>query len=303
MSWLLMVVLGQVVTAETDATLAFAEHLVTEHDTYRAITELKRFGFTRGGAFAVHADLRIGQLYAGARQVDASRFHLGRAMSGGPPARTAAQLLEASNVCLTRRLWENCGDDLAALSDETPLGLKPYLSAFVDVMLARPPPGPLVVAPPLAEAAHRLEALRLERAALPLKTPWLAGVLSAVLPGAGQVSNGRFVDAGLAFALTGGAVAGAVALLARRQPEWGFGISLAVLASVFYVGNIVNAVGDAHRINEQRLDAFARTLEAQAWPRFDVALSPSGAAFTLTMKLGSSPAKVPVLTGGVQSAD
>jgi hypothetical protein len=77
-----------------------------------------------------------------------------------------------------------------------------------------------------------------------------------------------------------------VALLARPQPEWGFGIPLGLLALVFYTGNIVNAVGDAFRLNEQTYAAFAKKLEQEAWPKLGLSVGPNGGSFTLTMSLG-----------------
>ncbi|MDP3506089.1 MAG: hypothetical protein Q8S33_37470 [Myxococcales bacterium] len=276
-----------------DEPLAFARALLAEQDTYRAITELKRFSFLRGGVEGLHAQLLIGQLYAEGRMVEASRFHLGRVMAVGERrTTTAARLLELQNVCITRVLSGNCAEELSRLPDDTPVGLKPYLLRYFGVLMGDEATTGSRPASPDEVSAARLEVFASERAALPLQRPWLAGLLSAVLPGAGQVYNGRLLDAGLAFVLTGATVTGTVVLLARQQPDWGFGIPLGLLALVFYSGNIVNAVGDAFRLNEQTQVEFAKKLEREAWPKLSVALGPNAASVSVTMKLGAEPVRV-----------
>lgn len=272
---------GQVVE---DEPLAFARTLLAEQDPYRAITELKRFAFLRGGPQAVHTQLLIGHLYAKGKMVEASRFHLSRVIAVNEPMTSlAARLLVLENVCVTRILSGNCAEEIAALPDDTPLALKAYLTRYFAVLMGtelQPATGPLTT------ANATLERLVEERSLSSPKSPALAGILSAVVPGAGQLYNGRPLDAGLAFVLTGGCVAGTIATLARAEPQWGFGIPLGVLALIFYAGNIVNAVGDAFRLNEHAALAFAKQLEAKAWPKFSFALGPNGASFGLTMKLG-----------------
>jgi hypothetical protein len=264
-----------------DEALAFARVLLAEQDPYRAITELKRFAFQRGGPEALHAHLLMGQVYAKGKMVDASRFHFDRVISVGEPRTAiAARLLSLENVCVTRVLSGNCAEEIAQLPDDTPLGLKRHYTRYFGVLMGAAPPAASTATPDV------LDRLAEERAALPLQRPWLAGLLSAVLPGAGQAYNGRWLDASLAFVLTGASVAGTVALLARPQPEWGFGIPLGLLALVFYSGAIVNAVGDAFRLNEQAYAAFAKKLEAEAWPKLGLTVGPNGGTFTLTMALG-----------------
>ena len=281
--------------------LSFAAALLAEKDTYRAITELKRFGHLAGGARALHADLLVGQLYAQERKVDASRFHLGRvaAASSGEPG-TAARLLDLGNVCVTRILAGNCVEQVEALPEDTPGGFRPYLRRYAGVMFSgrQPDEGPAV--PELAAATARLAELEAERAHLALKSPLVAGLLSTVLPGAGQLYNGRPVDAALAFGLTGLTAWGSASLLLREKPEWAVGVPLALVALVFYTGNIVNAVGDAHRLNDHAWQAWAAKLQQEAWPKFAVSVGPGGASFVLTVQLGQAPART-VLSSGEEA--
>lgn len=267
-----------------DASLAFAQSLAAEGDAYRAIGELKRYAFLKGGVHALRAQLLIGQLYAEAGQVDASRFHFARLTTvGQQPYASAARLLDLRNVCITQLLRGNCREQLDALPDELPHGLKPWLQA-THAILVDPSALP-------AELPPQLAALAQARSELSLQRPWLAGLLSAVLPGAGQLYNRRPLDAALAFVLTGATTTGTVVLLAREKPEWGFAIPLGLLALVFYSGNIVNAVGDANRLNEQTWADFAARVQAEAWPRFTLAASPDGASIGLSFELPGAPPK------------
>ena len=272
--------------------LSFAAALLEEKDTYRAITELKRFGHLAGGSRAQHADLLVGQLYAQERKIEASRFHLGRvaAASTGAPG-TAARLLNLENVCVTRILSGNCVEEIDALPEDTPGGFRPYLRRFAGVMFAGKQPALGPPEPELAAATARLTELEAERGHLKLQSPWVAGLLSTVLPGAGQLYNGRPVDAALALGLTGLTAWGSASLLLRDKPEWAVGVPLGLVALVFYTGNIVNAVGDAHRLNDQAWQGWAAKLQQEAWPKFAVSVGPGGASFVLTAQLGQAPAR------------
>jgi hypothetical protein len=274
----------------TDDSFAFGLALLADGDSYRAITELKRFGFRHGGLEALRTQLLIGKLYADAQQVEASRFHLQRVIdAGAEPFATTARLLTLRNVCVTRKALASCREEILGLPPTAPLGLDAYARRYFEVLTGAPATF-VQVEPALAPQLRALEALSAERAALPRQRPWLAGALSAVLPGSGQLSNGRPLDAALALVLTGVTAYGAVRLLARPQPEWGLGIPVGLLALIFYTGNIVNAVGDAWRLDEQRAEAFARRLEQQAFPTVALAVGPNAATLTVAVRFGDGPA-------------
>jgi hypothetical protein len=99
---------------------------------------------------------------------------------------------------------------------------------------------------PLAAAARReREALA---AALADRRPWLAGTLSALVPGAGQVYAGSWQSAAVAFALNAVWLAASVELLRHRLTFTG--VAAGLVTSVFYVGNIANAADLARRRNQ-----------------------------------------------------
>ncbi len=100
------------------------------------------------------------------------------------------------------------------------------------------------------DAALRTDALaahdRLLRARC--KRPWLAGLLSAVLPGAGQVYAGSWQGAAVSFLLNG-VLVGATVELARNELYFS-AAATGLAASIFYVGNILNAADLADRQND-----------------------------------------------------
>lgn len=110
---------------------------------------------------------------------------------------------------------------------------------------------------PFAERARRLPdplgpaalaaGADLQRA-LTSRRPWLAGSLSAVLPGAGQVYAGSWQSAAVAFVLNA-VMIGATVELARHR-LYATAAASGTLASVFYVGSIVNAADLARRRNQ-----------------------------------------------------
>ncbi len=83
---------------------------------------------------------------------------------------------------------------------------------------------------------------------LPHRSPFLAGLMSAALPGLGQWYDGRFWDGAAALVVNGMFGYG---LYRTWKNEYypTFGI-LAFIASGFYGGNIFSAVSSAHKYNK-----------------------------------------------------
>jgi hypothetical protein len=96
------------------------------------------------------------------------------------------------------------------------------------------------------------------------KRPWLAGTLSAVLPGAGQLYAGSAQGAAVAFVLNA-VLIGATAELAWHK-LYLTSAAAAVTSSFFYVGNVINAVDLARRRNETAAAPARLDLERQLLP-------------------------------------
>lgn len=119
--------------------------------------------------------------------------------------------------------------------------------------------------PSLAARARALHARYRES---PRRSPALAGVLSAVLPGAGQAYAGSWEGAAVALVLNALSI-GATVELARREAYLSAALT-GTAASIFYVGSILNAADLAQRGNhvaaEPHRDALERLLVPEAWP-------------------------------------
>ena len=108
------------------------------------------------------------------------------------------------------------------------------------------------------ESIDRLS-LELTKVDLRHKSPALAGTLSAVLPGAGQLYVGRKKDAAAAFLLNGAFILGAVE--AFRDDKDVIGGILLFFEAGWYAGNIYSAIGGAHKYNDKQKNDYIYSLE------------------------------------------
>lgn len=250
---------------DATSTFGFAEHLFDRQEYYRAITEYERFLFR----FPDHADagkahLRIAEAYleGGDFEEAIPRLdELGKTLEAPELARLA-RLRLAGGLYSAERY-----DDVLSLDGKEP----PYpeltaLKALCHLRHNAPDlAGPLIAQAQadgfdpeacgiLREATERLHAY-------PRRSPRTAGLMSAFLPGAGQLYVGRTHDAMWAFGLNalfigasyyafenGEDVAGAFALSAE---------------AVWYTGNIYNAANGALKFNEDQQRAFFDDLDRQ----------------------------------------
>lgn len=97
---------------------------------------------------------------------------------------------------------------------------------------------------------------------LPTRSPLAAGLLSALLPGAGQLYAGEPRDALSALALNGLFMGGTAALV--RQRAWPAVALTGLFTLGFYTGNIVSAANAASRRNQRYARARMEEL-SRAW--------------------------------------
>jgi tetratricopeptide (TPR) repeat protein len=94
---------------------------------------------------------------------------------------------------------------------------------------------------------------------LPTKSPVLAGILSGLLPGSGQLYNGRLGDALLAFFLNSLFIVGAVEAVHNDAPTVA-GI-LSFFEAGWYAGNVYGAINSANKYNRHATEIFLRNLD------------------------------------------
>lgn len=93
-----------------------------------------------------------------------------------------------------------------------------------------------------------MQKLMRQRPELSPSRPWLGGVLSTLLPGLGQVSQGRWRDGVVSF-VTVGLFAG-LSYLAFEHDETGTGYAMGTAALFFYSANIYGGYMAGYRRNE-----------------------------------------------------
>jgi TM2 domain-containing membrane protein YozV len=89
----------------------------------------------------------------------------------------------------------------------------------------------------------------------------VAGTLSAILPGSGQLYNGRLGDALLAFLLNGLFIAGITQAVTHE--EFAIAGVLGFFEVGWYVGNVYGAINGAHKENRHTVETYLRNLEAR----------------------------------------
>jgi len=263
--------------AEPDSYLDFARRLFDQGDYFRAVTEAKRFLFL----YPDHprrneARLLIARSYMSSGQYQEAR----RAFEPVIAQKDQPDLAAEAALELGRCLERLSPVDEAVTYYQELIDRPPVAGPWADDVRnqARYRLGWLFLregrwleaqaAFGQVESGHRLwpSASELaqtapEGANIDLKSPTAAGVLSAVLPGAGQVYVGRPVDAGLAFGLNAAFLLGAVE--AYNNESWAVFSLLGLMEIAWYGGNIYNAVNGAHIHNREARRNFLNRLEQE----------------------------------------
>ena len=261
-----------------------------ERDDFRAVTSLRRYRFLDGSPKAAFlSSLMIGQIYHRNDKPELAVLAFEDAVRSAerPYDRTFAYLMALQELCLPLSHYAQCNVRLDALAQE-PMEpavreLVEYQLLYTDVVLRSETVSTERLAPlsepSLREKAAGLVAQHAAFEELPLKSAFLAGTLSAVIPGAGQLYNGRPWDALLSLVFTG-AFGTATYFAFFHADSIPLGVLGAVFTAGFYSGNIVNAVVDAKRINADRYRAFFEQLKVDYWPRVSFRIADDDVVFS-----------------------
>ncbi len=254
--------------------------LYEEGDDYRAITALKRFRILDPQAGEFVASLIIAEINRrnDKAEIAATEFDRAAHAAPTPDEEVWASILSANQLCIPLSYYMLCTKRLREfqklqLSQEQ-RQLVDYQVLYTDVVLRQDIKRVRGLGFTDAEMSKRAQSLvkrHFEFDDLPTKSPVVAGILSGVLPGAGQLYNGRPVDGLVGLLLV--AASGLGTWYAYEELD---SLPLAIVGGVitlgFYSGTIVNAVVDSHRINAEIYREFFRKLEVDYWPvvGFDV---------------------------------
>ncbi|MDT8316676.1 MAG: tetratricopeptide repeat protein [bacterium] len=251
--------------------LSFADDLYDEKDYYRAITEYKRliFYFPSSRA-ATRASFKIALSYLEGKRYEAALSQLSKFRQLYPTDPLAIEAL-----FLIAEASFNLGNYDEALeyfkkveSDAISPEIKERAAAARGWCLARK--GNWSEAADLysslkdGEGGKKYGKLSKDLTAakgLPQKSPALAGTLSAIIPGSGQLYIGRKQDALVAFLLNGAFIAGAMESF--RKDEDATGAILLFFEAGWYAGNIYSATSGAHKYNRKSREDLLYKLERE----------------------------------------
>lgn len=255
-----------------ERTLAFADQLFEQGDYYRAITEYERVVF----------------YYPDAPSANTARYQIALAYQKGEKWSLA---LERFRALADRHAGEALGAQALYQLGETYYLKKDYNLALdvFDDFLRRYPDNPETDAARIrrgvcylqlrdwvlasAEFERLPEGSPARQLSLKLgdgtggnpeidrKSPALAGSLSAMLPGAGQLYVERPTDALTSFLLNGLFIWGAVESF--EHGNYATAGLLTAIESTWYVGNIYNAASSAHKYNRHQEQEFIERLQGE----------------------------------------
>lgn len=244
---------------------AFAENLFGQGDYYRAITEYERvIFFYPDHPLAKKARFQVAHCYFKGDRLDQAveRFRaLSQELPGEEVGRKAYFML--GEAYYQKREYSRAADIFAAYIETYP-GDERIDAARIKIgwsylrqgqwrqaaeeFQKLPPDSPLhAQAEGLAEGSEKYPGI-------PTKSPGLAGGLSAVLPGAGQLYVNRPGDALMSFLLNGAFIWATVEAFHHDNNVTG-GILL-FFESGWYLGNIYNAVNGANKYNRRTEQQF-----------------------------------------------
>ncbi|MBM4333874.1 MAG: tetratricopeptide repeat protein [Deltaproteobacteria bacterium] len=186
-----------------------------------------------------------GEAMAGKKQYPQARVFLQKAqeISPGTPTADEAQL-QIARTFLQEEKWKEAAHEFRKIDKKSKLYPKgEYFAQGLDLIQE-----------------------------LPQKSPVTAGVLSAVLPGAGQVYTERYGEAVIAFLLNGAFIWGMVASFADENYVVGGILTFFELG--WYSANIVNAVNSARKYNRNKKLDYLDRLEKES--NFTLGYSPQG---------------------------
>jgi tetratricopeptide (TPR) repeat protein len=244
-----------------EAQFAFARHLLNQQDYSRAITEFKRILF----------------LFPAGPKADESHYLLGEALFQNKSVKEAIlQWQEALNknpqtpfigeirFRMGKAYWSLGLEDEAMEQWETilrqgPASFRPEAARALLWALTKQKKYDLARSRlrtlPLTESEKEMHESFFQKAEnLPRKSPGTAGVLAAILPGAGHWYLERYQDGLIALTINGLFTWAAVSSF--QQGNNGLGALLAFIELAWYSGNIYSAVNTAHKINKKQETDF-----------------------------------------------
>jgi TolA-binding protein len=255
---------------DADQILGFADALFNSGDYFRAITEYKRFLFLHPTDLrAGRAQLQIGLSYQRGQQWEDARQTFESIAQQHPDAdiRAEAAYLVGETSYRQGRYLQAITDlrPVAERYGQTPVGERARYLLGWSYLRARQWPEAaqtfetIDTASPWFPSSRTLAEAAREGEHLPRKSPVLAGLMSAVIPGTGHFYTGRFRDGTVALLLNGAFLAAGIeAVSAGNEAAAGL---LLFFEAAWYSGTIYGAVNAAQKYNRDLEERWLQGLE------------------------------------------
>jgi tetratricopeptide (TPR) repeat protein len=242
-----------------ESQFAFADHLLQNHDHFRAITEFKRYLFLYpSGAKANEANYLLGEALLQTKSYQEAVNHWDRVLQQTPDTPFKEEIQYKTG----RTFWELGREDKAMdlwgkILQEGQSPIKPTAARAVLwglIKQKRYDSARLQLKnSPLKDSEKEVHEAFFQKAEkLSYKSPTEAGILAAILPGAGHLYLDRRQDAAIDFSINGLFTWAAVSSF--QQGNSGLGALLTIIELAWYSGNIYSAVNSAHKLN-RKMDA------------------------------------------------
>ncbi|MBU3917787.1 outer membrane protein assembly factor BamD [bacterium] len=225
---------GEQLLLKDEDVYRFASELFQNGEYYRAVSEYKRLEFYfPNSPLTNNAFLQIGKSYmAGNRTSEAINFWLFKLRYLDSSSENYFQvktllgisLLDLGNektFSLRRKNIENAFSHFAEVEGDQYENR--VIQDFTEEWMSRSPP--------------------------PTKSPAMAGVMSAVVPGSGSVYCGRYMEGIYGFFITG--LFYLATMDALKNENEGLGLVLGFFTVSFYGGNIYTGVNSAYKLNDK----------------------------------------------------
>lgn len=114
---------------------------------------------------------------------------------------------------------------------------------------------------PFAKVSDKLVQTVKDIDTLPRRSPTVAGVLSALVPGSGQIYSGRTMNGFYAFVSV--AVLGSASFYYVDQERYEVAVPIGIFGAFFYGNSIYQSIQNAHTFNRQQERFFRNTIQQE----------------------------------------
>ncbi len=270
--FILLILPATLGATDLPAQLKFADSLAADNDHYRAITEYKRFLFLLPESpLAPRAKLSLATSLLAGQRWEQADSNLESLLSLYPQSSEAAKArLIYADSAYARRDFGLARERYRTLTKgQTDPEILDYANFQIGwTFLEQDQPQkarhnfsqlPQPQKDQLLEDLETYQTLR-------QKSPFVAGTLSALLPGAGQVYTGRLRQGALSFLLNGAFILGAFE--AFDDENYAVGSIFLFFELGWYGGNIFNAVNNAHKYNDHAKHDYKQQMRSRVNLRF-----------------------------------